>query len=108
MDPLPTVLPFSQLSVDTIHKWSCKQGISVEYFLFKTHKLYQDQLLEVDILGILKRFLQSADGITSSRITVFLEIIFKPISKNCIQFQLNEYCRDSKHYHMKLKNRKST
>ena len=35
-------------------------------------------------------------------------MIFKPISTNYCQFQLNEYCRDSKHYLMELKNWKST
>ena len=77
------------------------------YPLFKTHKL-NNQLLEVDIMDIPRRFLQSAGDITTSRITAFLEIIFKPISTNYCQFQLNEYCRDSKHYLMELENWKST
>ena len=59
-------------------------------------------------MDIPRRFLQSAGDITTSRITAFLEMIFKPISTNYCQFQLNEYCRDSKHYLMELENWKST
>ena len=43
-----------------------------------------------------------------SRITAFLEMIFKPIGTNYCQYQLNEYCRDSKHYLMELENWKFT
>ena len=91
---LPSILHATTLPTDTL--------------LFKTHKLNKDQLLEVDILDMPRRFLQSAGDITTSRITAFLEMIFKPISTNYCQFQLNEYCRDSKHYLMELENWKST
>ena len=52
VDPLPTILHATTLPTDT----SC----------FKTHKLNKDQLLEVDILEIPRRFLQSAGDITTS------------------------------------------
>ena len=78
------------------------------YPLFKTHKLNKEQLLDVDILDIPRKFLQSAGDITTFRITAFLEMIFKSIFTNYCQFQLNEYYRDSKHYLMELENWKST
>ena len=98
---------YKKVSGPTAKYFAC-YNFAYEYPLFKTHKLNKDQLLEVDILDIPRRFLQSAGDITSSRITAFLKMIFKPISTNYCQFQLNEYCRDSKHCLMELENWKST
>jgi len=52
------------------------------YPLFKTHKLSPENLLNVDIKGILVRLLQSVGNISTSRITAFVELILKPISTN--------------------------
>ena len=69
-----------------------------DYPLFKTHKLTPENLLNVDIKEILVRLLQSAGNISTSRITVFLEFILKPISAEFCKNCPNEFCQDSRHY----------
>ena len=77
------------------------------YPLFKTHKLTPEQLKHASIFDIPTRLLQSAGNITTSRITAFLEHILQPISVNFCQEEVNEYCRDSKHYLQELVNWKN-
>ena len=96
-----------KVSAPTAKYFACYNS-AYRYPFFKTHKLNNNQLLEVDILDKSRRFLQSAGDITTSRMTAFLEMIFKPINTIYCQFQLNEYCRDSKHYLMELEYWKST
>ena len=61
-------------------KYSAFYNSAYGYPLFKIHKLNNNQLLEVDILNIPKRFLQSAGDITTFRITAFLEMVFKSLA----------------------------
>ena len=54
------------------------------------------------------RLLQSAEDITTSGITAFLELLLNPISKNFCPNSMNEHCRDSINYLLKLKSWKSS
>ena len=68
------------------------------YPLFKTHKVTPDSLNNISIFDLPTRLLQSAGNITTSKITAFLEDIYKPISIKFCKSGINEYCRDSKQY----------
>ena len=68
------------------------------YPLFKTHKLNKSKFLNKNIFEILIRLAQPAGNITTSRVTSFLEMLFKPISIKFCKYGVNEYCKDSKSY----------
>ena len=68
------------------------------YPLFKTHKLDKSEIINAKISDIPIRLVQSAGRITTSRVTSFLEMLFKPISIKFCKFKINEYCKDSKSY----------
>ena len=68
------------------------------YPLFKTHKLDKSEIVNAKIYDIPIRLVQSAGRITTSRVTSFLEMLFKPISINFCKYKINEYCKDSKSY----------
>jgi len=92
-------------------------GINSKYFncyktayaypLFKTHKILPEELLSISVHDIPIRLLQSAGFITTSRVTAFLENLLNPISIEFCQFEINEYCRDSKQYLIDLTKWKS-
>ena len=54
--------------------------------------------MNTNIFEIPTRLVQSAGNITTSRVTSFLEMLFKPISINFCKYDVNEYCKDSKSY----------
>jgi len=69
------------------------------YPLFKTHKLEPKDLQAARAENIPVRVLQSAESITTSRVSAFLEHLLKPISSVlCCSAQPVEYCQDSRQY----------
>ena len=65
-------------------------------------QLTPNEIFEKPIHDIPVRLLQAAGNIAISRLTAFLEHIFKPVAKNYSQSTVNEYCKDSKHYLIEL------
>ena len=62
------------------------------YLLFKTHKLDKSKIINAKIPDIPIRLVQSAGGITTSRVSSFLETLFKPISINFCKYKVNKHC----------------
>ena len=83
-------------------KYFCNYVPAYAYLLIKTHKLTQDQLQTCSIFDIPVRLLQSAGNICTSRITAFLESLLSPISINYCKTDVNEYCKDSRDYLLRL------
>ena len=77
--------------------FACNEA-AYSYPLFKTHKINQSLLHQVNILEIPTRLLQAAGNITTSRTTAFLEMVLQPISIKFCSYKVDEYCRDSKSY----------
>ena len=83
-------------------------GTSAKYFdnletgyvypLFKTHKLEKELLNSCNIYEIPTRLVQSVGNAHLSKYTAFLEEILQPISIEYCKTNINEFCRDSKHY----------
>ena len=88
---------YSKISGTIAKHFVCHQA-AYAYPLFKTHKLQNNILKEVDIFEIPVRLLQSAGNIPTSRITSFLEMFLNPISIKYCKYGIDEYCRDSKTY----------
>ena len=72
------------------------------------HKLTEEALKNASITEIPTRLLQSAGSITTSKITAFLGLILQLISVTYCNRQINEFCRDSKHYLLELTRWKTT
>ena len=66
--------------------------------LFKTHKLENSKISKTRVLDIPVRLVQSAGKITTTKVTIFLELVFKPISTNFCKYNVSEYHKDSKTY----------
>jgi len=66
------------------------------YPLFKTNKLFVEELLHAEVADIPVRLLQSAGNIPTSRITA-LEVL-QPISVQYCSGSPNKFCIDSRHY----------
>ena len=62
----------------------------------------QDQLQTCSVFDIPVRLLQSAGYICTSRITDFLESLLSPISINYCNTDVDEYCKDSRDYLLRL------
>jgi len=63
--------------------------------LCKTHKLTQDNFLNVDVKDISVRLLPFAGNISTSHLTAFLEFRLKPIKANICKNGTNMFCRYS-------------
>jgi len=75
-------------------------GFLYAYPLFKTQvsPLTPENLLNVDIINILKRLLKSAENITNAHVTACLEFILKPTSANFCKNGADAFCKDSREY----------
>ena len=62
------------------------------YPLFKTHKVTPDSFNNISIFDLPTRILQSAGNITTSKITAFLDHIYKPFSIKFCEWGINKYC----------------
>ena len=78
---------YKKVSGPTAKYFACYNS-AYGYPLFKTHKLNKDQLLEVDILDIPRKFLQSAGDITTSRTGV--RNVFFPVCQ-FVKFNVKIY-----------------
>ena len=65
------------------------------YPLLKTHKLLEEEIQETPSTNIPVRIVSAISNITTSRCTIMLESLLKPIS---IAYCGNEYTHDSSHY----------
>ena len=61
------------------------------YPLFKTHKVTPDSFNNISIFDLPTRILQSAGNITTSKITAFLDHIYKPLSIKFCESGINKY-----------------
>ena len=100
-------IPTSFLYPLELAKYFACSSSAYAYPLFKAHKLQLDHLLNAQITDILVRLLQSTGHIPTSRFTAIIEYILHPIAMKYRQDGINEYCRDSTHFLLKLDQWKS-
>ena len=90
-------------------KMSCNYSPAYAYPQFKTHKLTTSDLNRwLFNFDIPVRLLQASGHICTSRITAFLEATPSPVSIQYCTTSVDEYCKDSRDYLLKLMQWKNT